>query len=246
MILACVDRSAYRDSVCDHAAWLASRMDAPIEVLHARRDDDPQPLTRDRRLVQHAQLRLREHGAGDVHGAVRTGDLVELAAQAAPELMVMGKRGSGSEQRPLLLGACVDPVIRRIAAPICLAPKLFLPISRMLVLADASMADTRAVDFVARRPALSGLVASLVVIGDAAGGGERKRDWARARLGDPEAEIFTLATGDLDQAVMRYMETRTSDLIVVSRPVLLPDSQVRLRQLEQDSFWGWRTPVIVC
>lgn len=33
-ILACVDGSAYRQSVCDHAAWASERTGDPVEVLH--------------------------------------------------------------------------------------------------------------------------------------------------------------------------------------------------------------------
>ncbi len=33
-ILACIDASSYADSVCDMAAWGASRLDLPVELLH--------------------------------------------------------------------------------------------------------------------------------------------------------------------------------------------------------------------
>lgn len=33
-VLACIDGSIYSQSVCDHAAWAAKRMAAPIEILH--------------------------------------------------------------------------------------------------------------------------------------------------------------------------------------------------------------------
>jgi len=34
-VLACIDRSHYAASVCDHAAWAAGRLDVPVEPLHA-------------------------------------------------------------------------------------------------------------------------------------------------------------------------------------------------------------------
>ena len=33
-VIACVDQSAYADTVTDHAAWAALRMGAPLELLH--------------------------------------------------------------------------------------------------------------------------------------------------------------------------------------------------------------------
>jgi hypothetical protein len=51
---------------------------------------------------------------------------------------------------------------------------------------------------------------------------------------------------DLDEATMRYMQSRAADLIVVSRPVLLPNPDAQLRRIEGSGLWGWRTPVMVC
>src|SRR5690606_8153919 len=33
-VLACIDASAYAQSVCEHALWAAGRLDAPLEFLH--------------------------------------------------------------------------------------------------------------------------------------------------------------------------------------------------------------------
>ncbi len=47
-ILACVDRSPYADYVADYAAWVARRVDAPLEFLHVI-DRQPETATeRDR------------------------------------------------------------------------------------------------------------------------------------------------------------------------------------------------------
>lgn len=41
-VLACIDRSHFAASVCDHAAWAAGRLGAAVEVLHAiERHPDP-------------------------------------------------------------------------------------------------------------------------------------------------------------------------------------------------------------
>jgi nucleotide-binding universal stress UspA family protein len=45
-VIACIDGSAYGASVCDHAAWAAQRLGAPVEVVHAlgRRDTASAPF----------------------------------------------------------------------------------------------------------------------------------------------------------------------------------------------------------
>lgn len=42
-VLACIDSSSYAVSVCDHAAWAASRLSLPVELLHVleRQPADP-------------------------------------------------------------------------------------------------------------------------------------------------------------------------------------------------------------
>ncbi len=41
-ILACIDRSHFAASVCDHAAWSAKELDVPVELLHSiERHPDP-------------------------------------------------------------------------------------------------------------------------------------------------------------------------------------------------------------
>ncbi|SDE63924.1 Nucleotide-binding universal stress protein, UspA family [Paracoccus isoporae] len=77
-IIALVDGSEYSQSVCDHAAWVAQRTGAPVELLHVlgRRDAD---------------------GKQDLSGAIRLGArsalLDELAELDAQRSRLMGQRG---------------------------------------------------------------------------------------------------------------------------------------------------------
>lgn len=34
MVLACIDGSSLTEAVCDYAAWIAQRVDAPLKLLH--------------------------------------------------------------------------------------------------------------------------------------------------------------------------------------------------------------------
>jgi nucleotide-binding universal stress UspA family protein len=45
-ILACIDGSDYAQSVCDHAAWAAGRLEVPVEIVHAlgRRETSSRPF----------------------------------------------------------------------------------------------------------------------------------------------------------------------------------------------------------
>jgi nucleotide-binding universal stress UspA family protein len=78
-LTALVDGSIYSQSVCDHAAWLASRSDASVEVVHVlgRRDVSSQP----------ANL------SGSIGLGARTTLLQELAELDAQKAKLGQKRG---------------------------------------------------------------------------------------------------------------------------------------------------------
>ena len=106
-IIALVDGSIYSKSVCDHAAWVATRKGSSVEVIHilgrneaaqsnlsgniglgARSklmdelaDLDAQSARlaqkRGRAILEDAEARLREDGVTDVTTRLRNGDLVE-------------------------------------------------------------------------------------------------------------------------------------------------------------------------
>lgn len=110
-ILACVDGSIYSSSVADHAAWAATRLGAPVELLQVigRRDASSQDrsgriiagarrqlleelatldaeraklMIRQARLdLDDARARLLEAGVGSVGASVRNGDLLEEIAE---------------------------------------------------------------------------------------------------------------------------------------------------------------------
>src|SRR5690606_35147508 len=58
-VLAAIDASVYTASVAEHAAWAASRLDAPLEFVHAidRRHGDPAGLN----LSGNLSLGAQEH-----------------------------------------------------------------------------------------------------------------------------------------------------------------------------------------
>jgi nucleotide-binding universal stress UspA family protein len=66
-ILACIDGSIYSHSVCDLAAWAASRMSQPIELLHVlgRREVSTIPVDISGTLVAYSQDILAELAAMD-------------------------------------------------------------------------------------------------------------------------------------------------------------------------------------
>lgn len=103
-ILACLDSSRYAESVCDHAAWAATRLDEPVELLHV----------------------LERHGSAPGVAADRSGQIgVNSRGQLLRELAELDERRNRLAQeagRRLLDEAAVrvrqhgvDHVLQRLA-----------------------------------------------------------------------------------------------------------------------------------
>ncbi|OYX30835.1 MAG: hypothetical protein B7Y99_11255 [Caulobacterales bacterium 32-69-10] len=108
------------------------------------------------------------------------------------------------------------------------------------------MQHRRAVEFVASHPGLRGLDTDLIVAAAPGEPAAEKLAWARGELTADSAEVFAVEAEGLDEAVSLYRASRSADLIVVSRPVLLPSLRQRSRRIDENGMWGFRTPVLVC
>lgn len=249
-VLACIDNSAYSNGVCDHAAWFASDPDVGVEVLHvvetASGDAVAEAEAQADLLIDRAVWRLREEGVGPVTSARLSGAFVDVASRLEADVIVMGKRGQGSDDQRRSLGSSVDAMVRATGKPICLASKLFLPIHRILILLDARMDHRAAVEFAGSHPRLEGLPFDAVVVAGPRDEPDAKVEWARTVLGAEGGDVFALRADGLDDAVAKYMESRGAELIVVSRAVIAPDPEPRLRLIEEQGLWGMRTPVLIC
>lgn len=244
-VLACVDGSSYDTSVCDHAAWLASRMGADVDVLHvAAAGGSTASDVRD--IERQARERLQDIGVAPRRSHVLEGDFCEAAVGLAPDMYVIGKRGADSARDRRRLGSNVERLIRLTPAPICLASLVFLPVSKALVLLDADLDHRAAVEFVSRHPGLRQLDLDLVIVDAADRDPGPKLEWARAQLDSRAAEIFTVAADGLTDGLLQHMESGRADLFVISRSVLLPAPEDRLQRIEEGGLWTWRTPVLVC
>jgi nucleotide-binding universal stress UspA family protein len=100
-IVALVDGSAYAASVCDHAAWIAARTGAPVELIHVlgRRD-----------------LPASNDHSGTIKLGARTALLEELAALDAQRARLISHRGRAilEDARSILENAGVTEATTRL------------------------------------------------------------------------------------------------------------------------------------
>lgn len=249
-VLACLDRSAYAASVCDHAAWLAGPLGSAVDVLRVAEpaSGDGKPAED---ILEVARERLEHQGVGAGRLLRSEGDFVTAVDRAAvgADVVVLGKRGERADGRRLTLGSRAEALLRHTEKPLCLVSQIYLPISRALVLIDSDPDHRQAVEVVARWPVLADLDLDIILMGSA--DDERaaaKLAWAREAIGACEADIFPLDAETPDEASAHYMEDHQVDLIVMSREMLLEPRVAGPggAGLRRRALWGWRTPLFIC
>lgn len=248
-IVACVDGSNYDSGVCQHAAWLAGRMNGRILVLHALNQEavstpgGPPPGV----ILEMALKELRDQGVEGAEAKLAPGELVEAVLETNADALVIGKRGRGSQlDGGRGTGAQVEAILRRTSLPTCLASQYFLPIHRALVLLDSDPDRQEAVNFIASNEELRSLDIDLVIANGVDDPPRDKLQWARDVLAAEEVQVFSIQADGLGSAVAQYLESRRLDLLILSRPVLLPPQEDSSRRLETRGLWAFRAPVLVC
>lgn len=241
-ITALIDRSDYGVSVGEHGAWLAERLGARLQLRHVREADEP--VAAAKALLTTAAERIADQGAPAPDLSLVEGDVLAAAISAEAGLVVLGKRGQGSGGARGALGAHVEPIVRGLETPICLASQVFLPIQRILAVTDADPARRAALDLLARGHGLADLDVDLVVAAPSGQAAEDKLALARTVL-DGRAASFAIQAQGVGEAVWRYLEDRPADLIVISRAVLLAEGE-RSLEASAGSLWAARASVIVC
>jgi hypothetical protein len=251
-VLACVDNSEYANSVSDHAGWFASHPEVGVDVLHVLENSstggevtDPGIAAQGDKIVSRAVSRLREEGVGPIAFETRNGSLFDIASKHDAGPIVMGKRGADSNGGRGRLGSQAHAMVSGSDRPVCLAPKVFLPIHRAFVLLDADLSHRSALEFVAADFRLAALPLDVAVVSKPGQDPDPKVEWARAMLSACSAEIFPLVNTSFDDAVALCMEARGADLMILSRAVAGSDLEAQMLRIEERGLWGTRTPVLI-
>lgn len=245
-ILTCLDGSAYVASVCDHAAWLAGGAGGTIDLLHCA--ESQTASAEGAAMLKDAAARIADQGGLVRRARLESEAFHEAARREATHggAMVIGKRGLSGQARHRGLGSNAAALLREATEPLLLVSSLYLPIHRGLVLIDADPNHRRTVEFVAAHPLLSALELDIVMMQPIGMDPEPKLTWARAKLGDGDADVFPMHHGSPDEAAARYMADHRVDVIVMSRQMLFTQALGLGLAWETRAVWSWRTPLFIC
>jgi nucleotide-binding universal stress UspA family protein len=245
-LIACVDGSAHTAGVCEHAAWLCARLGSSIELLHvdepSTSDEDAEGVAIERGprlkeadpVLDEARHRLAEIGSQADQVSHARGRFASIATSfaASADMLVMGRRGQGHEDTKRAFGDNVLRMVKLCPAPVFLAARTFLPISRALVVCDPD-ADASALSlFLSNSPVLAGLSLELASAESDAPIDAVNEDDAAAEEADPNS---------LDGCLSRD----PYDMIVLSRRALLgAQSPDELSPLAR-KLMTWRVSLLV-
>lgn len=222
VVTACIEASPYLESVCDHAVWFASRGDLRLQLLQVS-DPPPQapPATadEDQDPLERARERLASDGVEPAAVHASSASLSDFAAGSQDELLVLGRRRQPRTSATQRIGVNVARMIRLSSAPLCLAPRVFLPISYVTVICDSS---PLAVDFAAElrsHPLLEGLTLSFTRLD-----GSPVEPAAAETPGEPlvPGQVFSLAQRPPGH------RPKGCDLLVVPRRMLRNSTEDRI------------------
>ena len=241
-VTALIDRSAYAASVGEHGAWLAERIGAGLQLRHVRETDETVETAKT--LLTDASERLADNGAPKPNLSLVEGGVLAGAISAEADVLVLGKRGEGLGGNRAALGAHVEPILRALDIPVCLAAQVFLPVHRVLAITDANPEHRAVLDLLAAGRGLDNLGLDLVAVARAGEDPEPKLNLARSVL-EGRAATFAIEAEGVGEAVWSYLEGRPADLIVISRAVLLGEG-ARSLMASAGSLWSARASVLVC
>ena len=214
-VLACIDGSTYGDSVTDHAAWAATRLSAPVELLHA--------------------IGRREAGGGafDISGNLDADErgilMSELSELDGKRAKIALKRGRVliDEATARLKNAGVATVTSKLRhGDIADTLAELSEEARLLVVGKRGEAadfakghlgsNLERVARSAKRPLLKDVPCQLFMVGEPSGDAGKRLHEAEKRLKTAgySVSVFT-AEGDADEVIGNKVKTDGIDLVVM-------------------------------
>lgn len=170
-----------------------------------------------RDMLESAARRLTDAGVADVGLLHRHGEVAEtiIELEAGFDLVIIGKRGEGRNFEEGRLGAKVERVVRGSARPILVAPRVFMPITRVVVAFDGGASATKALNHVLQSPAFMGVEMVVAIVGAPSTQRDAQVQAALERLGARAASSVKALEGEVEAALMGELRQGQGDLLAM-------------------------------
>lgn len=246
--LVCTDGSQYSRVCCEYAAWLAARVRAEVHIIYVtdlRRFEMPfitdlsgslgiQPYQgmigqlkeieeQKAEAIKADTMKIFERVEPELKTVFhhRTGLLVDLLEEMEEgcDLVMMGKRGESAEAAVEHLGSTMERVVRASGKPCLVTSRSFREIRKLLVAFDGGKSCRKAVEFLAKTSAFSGLELHVVVVAEDSGeenAGLRQLQESEAHLKDAGYRLnCQMLHGTPEDQIAEYVGKQAIDLLVM-------------------------------
>ncbi|MBP0438712.1 universal stress protein [Tianweitania sediminis] len=173
---------------------------------------------RGRLLLDDAKTRLEAAGVQQVETRLRNGDLLETVQDLQPQadMIVIGKRGEGSDFAREHLGSNLERVVRSTQMPVVIVSRAFKPIQRVMIAFDGEPTAFAAVERVSRSEILRGVELKLLMVGESTDANQNKLTAAASTLKAAGIEsAVALLPGEAETVIPQVLEREGHDLLVM-------------------------------
>jgi nucleotide-binding universal stress UspA family protein len=249
-LVAFVDGSGYSKSVCDHTAWLATKVDASVALIHVlgRRIESEAPVDlsgsiglgartallgdlaeldgqmaklthqRGRAILEDAKDILLAAGVTEVTTMLRNQGIVEAVQdfENDADLIVIGKRGEGSEVDKMHLGSNFERVVRSSHRPMLVASAAFKPIQRLLLAFDGGTSAMKAINYLAASTEFIGLNCHLLCVAEPSEENQQQLAEAAGLLRNTGHNVETsVRPGQAEAVICEEIRANNVDLLLM-------------------------------
>lgn len=173
---------------------------------------------RGRAILEDAKNILIKEGVEEVATFLRNEGIVEAAQnfETDADLIVIGKRGEGSESNDAHLGSSLERVVRASHRPVMVASRAFKPIQKVLIAFDGGPSALKAVNYLAQNPAFSDLRCHLLYVTSSTATARSRLEEAAGAL---RASGYTIETslepGQAEVVITEKIKSMEIDLLLM-------------------------------
>ena len=173
---------------------------------------------RGRAILEDARDILLASGIEEVHTLLRNDGIVEAIQTFEKDagLIVIGKRGEGTETDEMHLGSNFERVVRSSHKPILVASRDFISVKRALIAFDGGASALKAVNYLARNQAFNDIECHLLSVTEASAKASQKLESAAVLLRDAGYTVgTTIQAGQPEAVICEKIKTGQFDLLLM-------------------------------
>ena len=171
-----------------------------------------------RAILDDAREILLKSGVSQVNTMLRNDGIVETVQEFEKDadLIVIGKRGEGTESDEMHLGSNFERVVRASHKPIMVASMNFRPVKRALIAFDGGASAMKAVSYLAHNQAFNDIECHLLSVTEPSGKAKKQLESAAVLLRDAGYTVeTTIQAGQPEMVICEKIRSDNFDLLLM-------------------------------